>query len=79
MTTKTAFIAGYREKVETAGYDWTKVPGRVDKFMAAVADTLDGTKGTPWAWNASEAARIVWREIGMKGPMTLKGLRALPA
>lgn len=79
MTTKLKFLLVYRKNIVASGHPWTKSEMRVDAFMAKVAETLaaDGSNGTPWAWDGPWS-KTTWKEIGMKGPLTLKALRALP-
>lgn len=74
--TKEKFLAAYREFV-TANYAWTIDTAKLDRFMESVKATLT-TDRIPWAWNSS-STKTVWKALGGKGPMTLKGLRALPA
>ena len=75
MTTRAAFLAAYRAKV--MAFPWAQQnPGKATLFMSAVEETLKGGQ-TIWAWDGP-MAKVTWKEIGCKGKMTLKGLRALP-
>lgn len=81
MTTKHAFIAAYRKRVvETYGEGtpdpWAADPERLERFMQSVTMTVM-TKATTWAWD-SPLSRQAWRDIGCKGKITLKGIKALP-
>lgn len=75
MTTKQAFISAYR--AEVAKRDWAiQDPAKLEKFMLAVETTLT-SPAMVWAWDGP-ASQQAWRDIGCKGRMTLRGLRALP-
>jgi len=76
MTTKTEFLDTYRLILPTM-YPWAHNREKLDKYMSNVSDTIrDENIKT---WNASgDMLRRAWKEIGMKGTPTLKGLRALP-
>lgn len=71
-----AFIDAYLEKVRNR-YAWAKDDARLAGFRDAVERTLDMTNGATWAWDAP-MSHEAFREIGGKGKMTLKALRALP-
>jgi len=74
--TKGQFIKAYRAHV-VASYPWAADEAKLDRFMASVTVTLSTERAT-WAWS-SKGTKEVWKAIGCKGPVTLKGLRALPA
>jgi hypothetical protein len=60
---------------ELSKYYWAKDPDRLARTMEYAAQTLNGGKtcridGESW--------KAAWKEIGMKGKPTYKGLHALP-
>lgn len=72
--TKDAFLAALRRNL-VATYPWAQDQAKLDRFMASARETIEGTSST---WNKDgEASLAAWREIGGKGPMTYKALRAL--
>jgi hypothetical protein len=73
--TKKEFIAAYREYV-SGNYPWAVNETKLDRFMRSVTETLT-TDNTPWAWDGP-SSKAVWKRLGGKGKLTLKGLRELP-
>ena len=71
--TKTDFLTAYRSEL-TARYLWAGDEAKLDRFMAAVAETLGGAN--TWS-HEGEAVTAAWRAIGGKGKPTKKALRAL--
>ncbi len=74
--TKAKFIAAYIDYV-SKNYEWAADPAKLDGFIAVVKQTLF-TERTTWVWDGA-ISKAVWKAIGGKGKLTLKGLRALPA
>jgi hypothetical protein len=73
MATKQQFLSILRR--ELSKYDWAKDAARLDNAMEHAAQTLGGRRtcmidGDSW--------KTAWKEIGMKGKPTYKGLHALP-
>lgn len=59
-------------------YPWARNdPTRLDRFMAAWAETLRTEKRIVALTRESHAAHTAWRAIGGKGYATYEGLRAL--
>jgi hypothetical protein len=74
--TKQNFIDLLRAKLVTK-YDWAKDPARLDVFMEKVRITLT-TDRSPVDMLSGVTIKEVWKEIGCKGKLTYKALRALP-
>jgi hypothetical protein len=73
MATKQQFLNILKR--ELSKYDWAKDPARLAKAMEEATKTINGNKtciidGASW--------KTAWKEIGMKGTPTLKGLCAFP-
>lgn len=74
--TKNAFLLAYRARLAAQGYAWTSDPTKLERFIAGAAATISGLQN---GWIAEgPAARGAWQDIGAKGRMSLKRLRALP-
>lgn len=74
--TKNRFLSAYRAALKGA-YTWTRDEDKLTKFMDGVANTIKSNNVS--IWNASgDAMQKAWKDIGMKGKATLKGLRSLP-
>lgn len=74
--TRATFLAAYRsEVVERYGNGWAADAARLERFMAAVEQTISTDKA-PWAFSGA-ATTAAWRAIGGKGKPTLKALRGL--
>lgn len=78
--TRQAFLSEYRRLI-VDGYgktnQWANDAEKVDHMFGLVEKTLTGNHGIPWAWDGA-VSRTAFRNIGCKGPFTLKALRALP-
>lgn len=74
--TKSRFMLLYRDRLN-AKYEWAQDDLSLSKFMARVGQTLDMARGGAWD-HTGEDAQYVWKLLGGKGKVTLKGLRALP-
>jgi hypothetical protein len=61
---------------ELSKHEWAKDAERLKRAMEYAAKTLDGHKTCVID---SESWKTAWKEIGMKGKPTYKGLHALPA
>ena len=73
--TKSELLTAYGRAL-VAEFDWAKDQERLARFLFSASRTIRGTAAT---WNHdSEVIRRVWRELGGKGRVTLKALRALP-
>lgn len=72
MSNKQQFLAVLMR--ELSKYEWAKDETRFAKVTEEVKKTLNGqrncTLGKSW--------EVAWKEIGMKGKPTYKGLHALP-
>lgn len=75
--TRAAFLAAYRAAL-VAGCPWTVKPDVLERFMTTVAGAIAGS-GISWSPSGQRFAVTAWRQIGGKGRLTLKALRALPA
>ena len=75
MSTKAAWLAAYRARLEV--YGWAREPEKLERFMASVRETITTDRAT-WNHSSSDMGREAWRDVGCKGKMTLKALRALP-
>lgn len=72
MATKQEFRAILER--EFAKYPWSKDAERYATAMAAVDRTLNGTTSCA----LTESWVLAWKELGLKGKPTYKGLHALP-
>jgi hypothetical protein len=72
MTTKQQFLAVLQR--ELLKHDWARDDARFAKAMEEVRKTLNGQHNCM----LSESWVKAWKEIGMKGKPTYKGLHALP-
>lgn len=72
--TKEKFLTAYRDTI-LQSYDWAKDTAKLDRFMESVKQSIT-TKRSTWTCEGS-AVSIAWRQIGGKGKVTLKALRAL--
>ncbi|NBW23492.1 MAG: hypothetical protein EBR82_87680, partial [Caulobacteraceae bacterium] len=71
--TKQKFITIYREKVLALA---PAIDSEIlERFMQSVSDTIEN-KANNWKFNGPSSV-AAWREIGGKGKLTLKALRAL--
>jgi hypothetical protein len=59
---------------EFAKYPWANDPQRYANAMAEVDRTLSGAKSCA----LTESWALAWKELGLKGKRTYKGLHALP-
>ena len=74
--TRQDFLREYRQALLRDYCDgWAALPGRLDRFMQSVADTLAG--GNSWLAEG-DSLRAAWLMLGGTGRPTLKALRALP-
>jgi hypothetical protein len=71
--TKKQFITIYREKV--SALPWAIDSEKLERFMQSAFDTIEN-KANSWNFNGPSSV-AAWREIGGKGKLTLKALRAL--
>lgn len=75
--TRQAFLKAYEAMVVAKfGNAWASDQAKLDHFMIAVEATLAGPH-IKWAWDGTGSLEV-WRQIGGKGKLTLKALRALP-
>ena len=73
MATKSEFLQVYN-RILTELYPWASNPVKLSKFLNSAHETLNGSN----TWNfPGEACTKAWKEIGGKGIVTLKKLRAL--
>ena len=73
MATKQQFLTILER--ELSRYEWAKDPARLAKAMEEAAKTINGNKTClidGISWNTA------WKECGMKGKPTFKGLCAMP-
>jgi hypothetical protein len=59
---------------EISKYPWTKEPARFSTMMDAAKATLAGGRQCM----LTESWRVAWKEVGLKGKPTYKGLHNLP-
>ena len=76
IPTRTAFLAVYQAKIQAA-FAWAKDPVKLSMFMLEVEQTLKPNAPATWNWDG-ELAKETRRELGGKGPHTLKALQAMP-
>lgn len=74
--TKEGFLAEYRDLI-LATYSWASDPVQLESFMAEARATIYTDKVTR-RLRGSFCAKQAWRNIGGKGQLTYKALRALP-
>ncbi len=73
---KEQFLEIYRAKLlETYGQDWAGDTPMLDRFMQSVRHTIF-TKAATWNID-SPVAQAAWKQLGMSGRISYKGLRAL--
>ena len=77
MITREAFLVEYRKRLIAGFQGWTSVPGKLERFMDAVRETLEGPR-SPWSFDGPVTVDT-WRALGLPGRPSLKALRALPA
>lgn len=59
---------------EMAKHPWSQEQDRFERAMECVRQTLEGSR----ICALTESWGVAWKEIGMKGKVTYKGLHALP-
>lgn len=74
--TKQRFIDTYRQLIIN-NYTWAEDKDKLDQYMANVDATIRLNVTTVDLLAASMAKRA-WKDIGCKGPISYKSLRALP-
>ncbi|QSY98536.1 hypothetical protein J2J97_32030 (plasmid) [Rhizobium bangladeshense] len=74
MGKKEEFIDAVRPKI-VAKYDWAKDAGRLERFLTAIRVTIETDSNQVDVGGASLVE--AYREIGGKGKLTYKALRAL--
>jgi len=74
--TKQRFIDTYRQLIRN-NYQWAEDTEKLDRYMANVDATIRRNVTTVDLLHASMARRA-WKDIGCKGPLSYKAVRALP-
>ena len=75
--TKAALIAAYRARLEASGMAWVSEPGKLDRFLRSVTDTLTPGR-TATVHREGEAWRAALADVGLVASTSLRTLRALP-
>lgn len=78
--TRLQFLAAYRSALNSSDDPSPSfTSGRIDDIVARADDQLDRRPGSKNArWAIDREAREAFREIGCRGPLTMKALRSLP-
>ena len=78
QATKAALVAAYRARLEASGMAWVQEPGKLDRFMRSVRDTLTAGR-TATFHREGECWRGALADVGLGASTSLRALRALPA
>lgn len=74
--TKSALVAAYRARLEASGMAWVDEPGRLDRFLRSVRDTLTPGR-TATFHREGECWRGALADVGLRASTSLRALRAL--
>ena len=76
QATKAALVAAYRARLEASDMAWVSEPGKLDRFLRSVRDTL-----TPGRTATFHRGGGCWRaalaDVGLSASTSLRALRAL--
>ena len=74
--TKAALVAAYRARLEASGMAWVSEPGKLDRFMRSVTETLQPGRVATFH-REGECWRGALADVGLGASTSLRALRAL--